>query len=100
MLRSSLVILLLALSASASAEGFNYSFVSAGYGTTDFDGIGDGDGFTLRGSYAFNNDIHGFAGYESAGLDFGIDATRWNAGFGYNTSMSDKLDLVARLSRI
>ncbi len=98
MLRSSLVILALALSASASAEGFDYSYFSLGYGKTDFDTVGDGDGFTLNGSLAFTDKIHGFISYEGAELESIVDVTRWNAGVGYNTAMSDKLDLYARLS--
>ena len=104
MLRSSLVILILALSASASAQNFDYSYLTLGYANTDFDALdADGDGFTLGGSYAFTNKIHGFANYQAADLDSSfvagsVDATRINAGVGYNTVMSDKLDLFARLS--
>jgi hypothetical protein len=39
-----------------------------------------------------------FGGYGSAGLDLCIDATTFSAGFGYNSGMSDTVDLVARLS--
>ena len=39
-----------------------------------------------------------FGGYESAGLDFGVDATTFSAGFGYNRGMTETVDLVARLS--
>jgi opacity protein-like surface antigen len=104
MLRSSLVILILALSASASAQNFDYSYLTLGYANTDFDELdADGDGFTVGGSYAFTNKLHGFAGYQTADLDSslapgGVDATRMNAGVGYNTTMSNKLDMFARLS--
>ena len=104
MLRSSLVILVLALSASASAQNFDYTYLTLGYGNTDFDALdADGNGFSLGGSYAFTDKIHGFAGYENADLDSSflvgsVDATRINAGVGYNTTMSDKLDMFARLS--
>lgn len=104
MLRSSLVILILALSASASAQNFDYSYLTLGYGNTDFDAISaDGEGFILGGSYAFTNKLHGFASYDAADLSsstllIGVDATRANAGIGYNTTMSDKLDMFARLS--
>ena len=104
MLRSSLVILILALSASASAQNFDYSYLTLGYANTDFDALdADGDGFILGGSYAFTNKFHGFASYQAADLDSSslagsVDATRMNAGVGYNTTMSDKLDLFARLS--
>lgn len=103
-MRSSLVILVLALSASASAEDFDYSYLTLGYANSDFDALSaDGDGFTLGGSYAFTNKVHGFANYEAADLDssllaVSVDATRASAGVGYNTTMSDTVDMFARLS--
>ncbi len=98
MLRLSLITLVLAFSASASADNFDYNYLSLGYGSTDFDGIGDGDGFTLGGSYAFNGKYHAFARYESTELTSAVDATRWQMGVGYNKWLTDKVDLVARLS--
>ena len=99
MLRSTLIILLLAFSAAASAEGFNYNYLSVGYGNTDFDGLNaDGDGFVFGGSYALTDSVHAFAGFEDAELNSVVDVTRWNAGVGYNTSLSDALDMFARLS--
>lgn len=99
MLRSSLVLLLLAFSASASAEDFDYNYFSLSYGTIEFDDVNvDGDGFGLAGSYAINEDFHVFAGYEAAGLDFGIDATTLGAGIGWHTGLSPVVDLVANLS--
>jgi opacity protein-like surface antigen len=99
MLRSTLIFLLLALSAAASAEDFNYNYVSAGFGTIEFDGVNaDGDGFAIGGSFAISDSFHVFAGYDTADLDFGVDANTWNAGIGYNTSVSDAIDLVAKLS--
>ena len=104
MLRISLVILLFALSASSSAEGFDYNYVFLGYGNTDFDNINsDGDGFTLGGSYGFTDRLHGFASYDAADLDnnglgINVDASRWRAGVGYNTSLSGTIDMFARLS--
>ncbi len=99
MLRSSLVILLLAFASSASAEDFSYNYLSVGYGTTDLDTVNvDGDGYTAGASFAFSDRIHGFADYETAGLDLGVDVNRWSAGVGYNTSLSDAVSLFARLS--
>jgi len=99
MLRSSLLALLLAFSAAANAEGFDYNYFELGYGILEFDDIDvDGDGFGLAGSYAINPDIHVFAAYEDAGLDFGVDATQFAAGIGYNTELSPTVDAVARLS--
>ena len=96
--------LFLAFSAAASAEGFDYNYVLLGYGNTDFDNFdADGDGFVLGGSYAVTDSLHAFASYEAADLDtivpaVNADVTRWNVGIGYNTSISDALDMYARLS--
>jgi hypothetical protein len=99
MLRSALLIGLLAFSASASAQGFDYNWISVGYGMIDFDDVNvDGDGFGIDGSYAINDDFHVFGEYVAANLDFGVDATTFSAGIGYNTEMSDVVDAYARLS--
>lgn len=101
MLRSTLLIGLLAFSAAASAEGFDYSWLSFGYGTVDFDDIDvDGDGFGIDGSFAINDNVHVFAAYEGASLDFDIDATTWAAGIGYNTELSPTFDAFARVSYV
>jgi len=101
MLRSTLVILLLAFSTAVSAEGFNYNYVSVGYGYTDVD-VDDinegGDGFILGGSFAYDDRLHAFAGYKDAEMNSVVDVTQWNIGIGYNTSLSDTLDMFARLS--
>ena len=99
MFRSSLVLLILAFSASANAQGFDYSYLQLNYGNVEFDDISvDGDGFGLSGSFAINPDWHVFGGYQSVGLDFGIDVNTFNAGIGYNTEMSPTVDMFARLS--
>jgi len=99
MLRSSLVLLVLALSASANSQGFDYNYLQLDYGNLDFDDINaDGDGVGLSGSFAINPDWHVFAGYQSAGLDRGIDVNAFNAGIGYNTEMSPTVDAYARFS--
>lgn len=99
MLRSSLVLLFLALAASASAKEFDYNYFSLGYGNIEFDDVNvDGDGFGLAGSLAINDEFHVFAGYQAAGLDFGIDVSTLGAGIGYHTSLSPVVDLVASVS--
>lgn len=99
MLRSSLVLLFLALSASASAKDFDYDYFSLSYGNIEIDDSNvDGDGFGLAGSYAINEDFHVFAGYQSAGLDFGIDLSAFGAGIGYHTTLTPVVDLVASVS--
>jgi len=99
MLRSSLLIGLFAFSAAAGAEDFDYNWLSVGYGMVEFDDINvDGDGFGIDGSYAINEDFHVFGDYQMANLDFGVDATTFSAGIGYNTEMSPTVDAFARLS--
>ena len=99
MLRSTLIVLLLVLSASASAQVFNYNFVSAGYGTVDFDNFNaDGDGPVLAASFAVSDTYHVFWAYRTEDLNLSRDATAWNVGIGYNTSISNTIDLVAMLS--
>jgi len=99
MLRSLLFTLLLAFSVSANAEGFSYDYVSLGYGSVDFDGAGDnGDGFVFDAALGLTDNVHLFAGYDDADVNSLAGISRWNAGVGYHTPMSDTLDLFARLS--
>ena len=99
MLRSSLLVLLLAFSTASYADGFDYNYLDLSYGILDFDDIDvDGDGFGIGGSFAINPDFHVFAGYQSAGLDFGVDVSSFMAGVGYNTELSPTVDAIARLS--
>lgn len=99
MQRSTLALALLALSASASAADFDYNYLSLGYGNIEYDDIDvDGDAIGVDGSYALSSNFHVFGGYAMADLDFGVDATEFGAGVGYNTSVSPTVDLVARLS--
>lgn len=99
MLRSLLITLLLAFSVSANAEGFNYDYVSLGYGTADLDGVSDsGDGLVFGASLGLTDNVHIFAGLDDADVSSNVGVSRWNAGVGYNTSMSDTVDLFGRLS--
>jgi len=99
MIRSTLVFLILVFSASASADGFDYNYLALGYGIIDVDNSNvDGDGFGLSGSYAINDDFYVFAGYQDAGLDFGVDFNALNGGIGYHMGLSPLVDLVMDLS--
>lgn len=99
MLRSVPLFFLLVFSASVSADGFDYDFLSLGYGVIEFDDINvDGDGVGIAGSYAINDSFHVFAGYQDAGLDFGVDVTSISAGIGYHMGLSPTVDLVTSLS--
>jgi opacity protein-like surface antigen len=91
--------LLLGLTGPAMAEGFNYNFVSASYGTVDFDDIDvDGNIFDIGLSLAISENFHVFGNYESADLDFGVDASGYSAGIGFNTPISNVIDVVAQVS--
>jgi hypothetical protein len=99
MLRSTLTFLLFAFSASVFAQDINYNLGQVSYGQVEFDDSFvdvDGDGFGFSGSLAFNDNVHGFADYQTAGLDFGVDLNLLELGFGYNTALSDNTDFVGR----
>jgi hypothetical protein len=99
MKRYLLLVLLACASAPAAAQGFNYNFVEATYGQLDIDDPNvDGDFLGVGGSIAINENFHAIASYESADLDFGIDATSWNIGAGFNTPISPVIDVVAQLT--
>ena len=91
--------LVFGLPAAASAEGFSYDYIDAGYIQSDISGI-DGDGFGIAGSMSLNNNWHLFAGYQTQDFDFGVDLDALQAGAGFNTSMSENLDVFARVSYI
>ncbi len=100
-------LLLIGLSAAAAAQGadgvqgLKYTFVEVGYGQLNFDSPdADGDGLGIGGSYALTDQFHLFASYSTADLDFDIDATDFNVGFGFNTPISDTIDVVATLSYV
>lgn len=87
-------LLVLGFAGTANAE-FDYTFVQLNYSQIDFDN-GDGDAFGISGSYALTNEFHVFGGAEFSDLDFGVDASVWAAGFGYNTELTPDLDIVAQ----
>ncbi|MEE4163752.1 MAG: outer membrane beta-barrel protein [Woeseiaceae bacterium] len=99
MLRFSLLAVLLSFTAAATADDFSYNWLQAGYGWIEFDDIDvDGDGLGIGGSFEINDEFFIFGNYAQADLDFGIDTTSWNAGFGYNTALTDVVDLFATVS--
>jgi opacity protein-like surface antigen len=93
-----LAVITLGYAATANAE-FNYNFVQASYGQIDFDDIDvDGDNVGIGLSLAITDEFHLFGGADFSDLDFNIDATAWRAGLGYNTPISEIVDVVAQLS--
>ncbi len=103
--------LLTTLPFAASASDLSYNYVEGGY--TRINGLGTKvDGAALNGSIALGSRFHAFAGYETlefpgavASIDggntsittFDVDVDTWNLGFGYNHSLSQSTDLVARV---
>jgi hypothetical protein len=100
-------LLLIGLSATAAAQGtagspgLSYTYAEIGYGQVSFDSPDvDGDGFGIAGSYALTDQFFLFAGYSTADLDFDVDATDLNVGFGFNTPITETIDVVATLSYV
>jgi hypothetical protein len=106
MWRSLMILALVPLSGAAVAEGFDYSFVEGSYSQIDVDGLGDGDGLGFGGSYAFTDSFHAFGSFESGEIDvdlgtlgsFGVDVDTMKAGVGFNTPLSEGVDVVASAS--
>ena len=100
MVRSVLLIVLFAFSATAGAEGLGYNYLQGSYGTASIDDSVidvDGDGFGISGSFAFANNFHASAEYQTLGMDFGVDLNVLEVAFGYHTSLSENLDFTAQL---
>lgn len=103
MWRSLMILTLVPLSGTALAEDFDYSFIEGSYSQIDFDGVGDGDGLGVAGSYALTDAFHLFGSFESGEVDvdvpdvgsFGVDIDRMRGGVGFNTPLSDQVDLIA-----
>lgn len=98
MWRSLLFLGLLPVSGAAFAEGFDYSFIQASYGQVEI-GDADGDAFSIGGSFAVSDRFHIFGSYETADFD-GADLNGLQAGVGFNTPVSDVVDLTASLAYV
>jgi len=95
----------LLLPALSNAGDFSYDYLEAGYGRTEIDvGEGaddvDGDGLSIAGSLAVAPNWHLFTDLSTADLDFDIDATTIRVGGGYNYPISERADLIARVSYV
>lgn len=98
-MRATITALLLATASVAAAEDFSYDYFNLGYGVVEFDDLDvDGDAISIDGAFAVADNYHLFAMYEMGDFDFDIESTSYNLGIGYNTPVSETLDLVARLS--
>ena len=100
MARSILLIFLVVFSASVGAQGLSYDYLQGSYGRVDLDDSSfsaDGDGFGISGSIAFNENFHVSGEYQTAEMDFGVDLSLLEVALGYNTNISENLDLTAQV---
>lgn len=102
MARSILLIFLVVFSASVGAQGqgLSYDYVQGSYGSIDLDDSSidvDGTGFGISGSVRINENFHITGEYQTADMDFGIDLALLEAKLGYNTNISQNLDLIAHI---
>lgn len=102
MARSLFVIVFLAVSAAAVAQDdFSYSYVTGSYSRADYDDFNlDGDGLGVGVSVAINESFHVFGSYTGVDLDANVDASGWQAGVGFNTPISDQMDVVVTLAYV
>jgi hypothetical protein len=96
-----LFVALFGFSATAAAEGISYNFIQGSYGQVEVDDVDvDGDGFGVEGSVALTERFHLFGGYTTADMDFGIDLNQLEAGLGFNSPLSDTVDLIASVAYV
>jgi hypothetical protein len=103
MARSILLIFLAVFSASVGAQGLSYDYVQGSYGSVDLDDSVidvDGTGFGISGSMRLSENFHVTGEYQTADMDFGIDLSLLEAKLGYNTNISQNLDLIAHIGYI
>lgn len=100
MTRSIWLLGLVALPLAAQADNFGYTFIEGGFVNTDLDGAaGDADGFGFGGAFSVADNFHVLASYTDQDYDFG-DGRSYSVGAGFNTGLSQDLDLVAHLSYV
>jgi len=96
---SVIVLMILGLTSTVLAEDFDYNFVTGSFGQVDVDDFNaDGNVYGLGLSIGIAENIHMFADYQGSDLDFGLDVSEWSVGIGFNTPISDVMDVVAQLS--
>jgi len=77
-------------------DGFDYSYVEAGWAQTHLNpGLPDGSGFGANVSVALGSNFHFAGGYLDQDFS-GLKAKAYDAGFGFNRSLTSGLDLVGR----
>lgn len=98
-----LALALAAASFAANAGDLGYTYVEAGWNRTnvDFDNNNDADfdGYTVRGSYGFNQ-FHVFGGYTSVNNDdlIDIDLNQTQLGVGIHQEIAENADFIGEAS--
>lgn len=88
-----LLILLSAAPLAVHADPFNYTYIEGGYESINPSGFGSSlTGFEVDGSYAFNPDWHGVAGYQHVSC-CGVSQNDLDVGVGWNTDLADNVGL-------
>lgn len=54
----------------------------------------------LNGSFGFTDNFHIAGSYQTADFDYIADAIEWNLGIGFNTPVSERLDVIAGISYV
>ncbi len=84
-----------ALPFAAQASELSYNYIEGGYSRVS--GSPKVDGWGLKGSVALGSNFHAFGGYTQYDVSRStIDIDYWNLGVGYNHSLGQNADLVAR----
>ena len=84
--------------AASAADNLSYTYAEGDYIKTDADG-GKADGWAFKGSYAFHPNWSVFGDYDNQKLDNSdFEVQKFRVGVGYNYSISDSTDLVARVA--
>lgn len=80
-------------------DALSYSYLEAGYISSESGNL-DGDGINLFGSFRLTDMLHLFGSYSDQDYDFNVGVEFIQLGGGLNFSLTDKVDLVTRLSLV
>ena len=105
MIRKSLSLAVAMMAASAAHAEVSYNYFELGYleseldVDTNFGGFDvDGDGFAGGLSFSLTEDFFFLGDIGQADLDFGIDLTRIQAGFGWHSAVSEPAQAVVQVT--
>lgn len=98
MKRIALVLALSTIAISAQASELDYNYAQASYVGADIDGTSL-DGFGLNGSFKFNDDFYGIAGYQQTSKG-SVELSEFDFGLGFRKNIHEGTDWVSELSWI